>query len=117
MEIKPIKTERDYRRVLSRIEMLMDARPGSAEEDELDVLATLVEAYEEKHFPVPDAHPLEIIRFVMEQNDMIDKDLMQVQFASVLSRNTSVSRTPWPDTSKSLNGGTSLRMVPPRSTA
>ena len=76
MEIKPIKSERDYRRALARIESLMDARPGSAEEDELDVLATLVEAYEEKHFQFPEAHPLEVIRFVMEQNDMIDKDLM-----------------------------------------
>jgi HTH-type transcriptional regulator/antitoxin HigA len=54
----------------------MDARRGSYEEDELDILATLVEAYEQKHFPVPDAHPLEVIRFYMEQNGMIDKDLM-----------------------------------------
>ena len=76
MEIKPIKSARDYRRTLARIEELMDARPGSSEEDELDVLATLVGAYEEKRFQIPDAHPLEIIRFVMEQNDMIDKDLM-----------------------------------------
>ena len=76
MEIKPIKTERDYRRMLVRVEELMDARPGSSEEDELDILATLVEVYEEKHFPIPEAHPLEVIRFVMAQNDMIDKDLM-----------------------------------------
>ncbi len=76
MEIKPIKTERDYRRALSRIEDLMDARTGSAEEDELDVLAMIVEAYEAKRFAIPDAHPLEVIRFVMEQNDMRDKDLM-----------------------------------------
>ena len=76
MEIKPIKSARDYRRTLARIEELMDAGPGSSEEDELDVLATLVGAYEEKRFQIPDAHPLEIIRFVMEQNDMIDKDLM-----------------------------------------
>ena len=54
----------------------MDARTGSAEEDELDVLATIVEAYEGKRFAIPDAHPLEVIRFVMEQNDMRDKDLM-----------------------------------------
>lgn len=59
MEIKPIKTEQDYRRALARIESLMDAHPDSPEEDELDVLATLVEAYEEKHFPITDAHPPE----------------------------------------------------------
>lgn len=76
MEIKPIKSERDYRRALARIESLMDARSGSPEEDELDVLATLVEAYEGKHFTFPEAHPLEVIRFVMEQNDMLDKDLV-----------------------------------------
>jgi len=64
--IKPIKTERDYRKALARVEKLMDAKPGSAEEDELDVLATLVGVYEEKHFPMPDAHPLEVIRFVMD---------------------------------------------------
>jgi HTH-type transcriptional regulator / antitoxin HigA len=76
MDIKPIKTERDYRRTLSRIEALMDARPGSVAEDELDILSTIVEVYEEKRFAIPDAHPLEVIRFVMEQNDMQDKDLI-----------------------------------------
>ena len=66
MEIIPIKSELDYRRTLARIEKLMDAHPGSSEEDELDILATLVEAYEEKLFPIQDAHPLEVIRFFME---------------------------------------------------
>ncbi len=51
MEIRPIKTEEDYRAMLREIEMLMDATPGSAEEDRLDVLATLVQAYEAKHYP------------------------------------------------------------------
>ena len=76
MKIKPIKTDKDYQSALARIEELMDAHPGSPEEDELDVLATLVQAYEEKLFPIDPAHPLEVIRLVMEQNDMIDKDLM-----------------------------------------
>ncbi len=76
MEIEPIKTTGDYRQALTRIEELMDAAPDSAEESELDVLAILVEAYEKKRFPVPDAHPLEVIRFVLEQNGMIDKALM-----------------------------------------
>ena len=76
MEIEPVKTQRDYRRALTRIESLLDAPPDSAEERELDILATLVEAYERGHLPVPDAHPLEVIRFVMDQNGMIDKDLM-----------------------------------------
>ena len=76
MKIKPIKSGRDYRRMLARIETLMDAKPDSREQDELEILVTLVEAYEAKHFPIPDAHPLEVIRFVMEQNGMINKDLM-----------------------------------------
>ena len=61
MKIKPIKSGRDYRRMLARIETLMDAQPDSREQDELEILATLVEAYEGKHFPIPDAHPLEVI--------------------------------------------------------
>jgi len=76
IDIKPIKTEEDYRSALSRVEELMDATPNSPEEDELDVLSSLVEIYETKHYPIPDAHPLEVIRFVMEQNNMLDKDLM-----------------------------------------
>lgn len=76
VDIKPIRTEEDYRNVLTRIEELMDATPDSPEEDELDVLASLVEIYETKHYSIPDAHPLEVIKFVMEQNNMLDKDLM-----------------------------------------
>ena len=52
MEIKPIKNERDYRRALKEIDRLMDARPNTPEGDRLDVLVTLVEAWEEKHWPI-----------------------------------------------------------------
>ena len=76
MDIYPIKTQKDYRATLARVEKLMNAKPGSAEEDELEILATLIEAYEANHYSIPDAHPLEVIRFVMEQNGLIDKDLM-----------------------------------------
>ena len=57
MQIQPIKTDADYRTALSRIDRLMDAASGSDEESELDALAALVEAYEEKHFPIPDTRP------------------------------------------------------------
>src|ERR1700678_3484112 len=67
MEIKPIRTEFDYERMLREVEGLMDAKPGTAEEDRLDVLATLVEAYEEKHFPIDPPDPIEAIRFRLEQ--------------------------------------------------
>ena len=76
MDIRPIRSKQDYERALARIECLMDAEQGSAAEEELEVLATLVEDYEGKHLPMPAAHPLEVIRFVMEQNGMINKDLM-----------------------------------------
>ena len=76
MDIKPIRTEKDYRTALSRVEELMDAISDSPEEDELDVLASLLEMYETKHYSIPDAHPIEVIRFVMEQNNMLDKDLI-----------------------------------------
>ena len=52
MNIRPIHSEADYVESLTRIEALMDAKPGTPEGDELDILATLVEAYEEKHFPI-----------------------------------------------------------------
>src|SRR6204780_5948757 len=70
MEIKPIRTELDYERMLREVEGLMDAKPGTAEEDRLDVLATLVEAYEEKHFPIDPPDPIEAIRFRLEQQGL-----------------------------------------------
>jgi len=56
VDIKPIKTVKDYRSALSRVEALMDATPNSPEEDELDVPSSLVEIYETKHYPIPNAH-------------------------------------------------------------
>jgi HTH-type transcriptional regulator/antitoxin HigA len=66
MNIKPIHSEADYIESITRIEVLMDARPGTPEGDELDILATLVEAYEEKYFPIKAPDPVEFIKNVME---------------------------------------------------
>lgn len=66
MNIKPIHSEADYVESLTRIDALMDAKPGTHEGDELDILATLVEAYEEKHFPIEAPDPVEFIKNVME---------------------------------------------------
>ena len=76
MEIKPIKTKADYRAVLKEIESLMSARPNTPEGERLDVLVTLVEAYEGKHyrFDLPD--PVEAIKFRMEQSGLMPKDLV-----------------------------------------
>src|ERR1700691_6796409 len=78
MEIKPIRTELDYERMLREVEGLMDAKPGTAEEDRLDVLATLVEAYEEKHFPIDPPDPIEAIRFRLEQQGLDPRALVGV---------------------------------------
>jgi len=67
MAIHPIKTEDDYRNAMQRIDALMDALPGTEEGDELDVLVTLVEAYERNHFPIDTPDPVEAILFRMEQ--------------------------------------------------
>ena len=75
MEVKPIKTDADYRVALQEIETLMTARPDSPEGEKLDVLATLVEAYEHKHYPLDLPDPVAAIRFEMEQKGLTAKDL------------------------------------------
>lgn len=75
MTITPIKSKRDYERALRRIEELMDAKPRTKAGDELDVLTTLVEAYEAKHYAVCPPDPIEAIKFRMDQLDMTRKDL------------------------------------------
>ena len=75
MDIKPIRNETDYRTTLREIETLMAAVEGSPEGDRLDVLVTLVEAYERTHFPMDLPDPIEAIKFVMEQRGLSAKDL------------------------------------------
>jgi HTH-type transcriptional regulator/antitoxin HigA len=67
MELKPIKTEADYEVALKEIERLWGADEGSAEGDRLEILATLVEVYEEVHFPMDLPDPIEAIKFRLEQ--------------------------------------------------
>lgn len=71
-----IKTEEDYDAALKRIECLMDAKPDTPEGDELELLATLVELYEEKVHPVESPDPVSAVRFRMAQEGMKDKDLI-----------------------------------------
>jgi len=75
-KIKPIRTEKDYEAALARIDALMDAEPGSAEFDELDVLADLVELYESKHEPMGYPSPVAAIEFRMEQGKLSPRDLI-----------------------------------------
>lgn len=75
MEIKPIKTDTDYRAALVKIENMMMAAPDSPEGECLDILSTLVEAYEKKHYPLDLPDSVEAIKFEMEQKGLTVKDL------------------------------------------
>lgn len=76
MTAKLIKNEKDYQRALSRIEELMDAAPGTAEFDELELLAALVEMYEDTHYPMDFPDPIAAIKFRMEQLGLAKQDLI-----------------------------------------
>lgn len=77
MNIRPIHTQLDYHTALKEISALVDLDPvpGTAEGDRLDILATLVQAYETKHFPISSPDPIEAIKFRMEQGNLRIKDL------------------------------------------
>ena len=76
MEIKPLKTKADHRAALKEVEGLLSAGKGTSDGERLDVLVTLIEAYERKHFPMALPDPIEAIRFSMEQKGLIAKDLV-----------------------------------------
>ena len=78
MNIKPIHNEDDYRATLRQIETLMNAQENTPEGDLLDILVTLVEAYERKAYPMSLPDPVEAIKFYMDQNEMTPKDLEPV---------------------------------------
>jgi HTH-type transcriptional regulator / antitoxin HigA len=77
MEIRPIKTEQDYITSIRRIEILWGAKKDTPQGDELDLLVTLVESYEMKHYPIAPPDPVDAIKFRMEQMDMTKADLVQ----------------------------------------
>jgi HTH-type transcriptional regulator/antitoxin HigA len=76
MNITPIKNKRDYRQALKEIEGLMTAKRGTPEGDRLDVLVTLAEAWEAKHYPLDLPDAIEAIRYHMEQNGLAPRDLV-----------------------------------------
>ena len=75
MDIKPIRNEADYRAALQEVEQLMLAQPDTAEGEKLDVMVTLIEAYEAKHFSMDLPDPVEAIKFEMERQGLTVKDL------------------------------------------
>jgi HTH-type transcriptional regulator / antitoxin HigA len=76
MDIAPIKNQRDYRRALKDIEGLMTAKRNTPEGDRLDVLVTLVEAWERKHYRIDLPDPIEAIKYHMDQNGLQPRDLI-----------------------------------------
>jgi len=75
MDIRPIKTEADYHAALAEIERLFDAAPNTPAGDRLDVLTTLVEAYEDQHYRIPAPDPVEAIKYYMESRGFSRGDL------------------------------------------
>jgi len=95
-ELKPIRTEADYEAALSEVERLWGAKSGTSEGDRLDVLATLIDVYESKHYPMDPPDPIEAIRFRMEQQGLTRKELEPLigargRVAEVLNRKRSLS--------------------------
>ena len=76
MNIEPVKNPRGYRRALKEIESLMTAKRNTPEGDRLDVLVTLVEAWEQKHYPLDLPDPVEAIKFHMDQKGLEPRDLI-----------------------------------------
>ena len=74
-EVRPIRTKADYRAALKEIERLWDARPGTRDGDAVDILTTLVEAYEARHYPIAPPDPIAAIEFMMEQKGISRRDL------------------------------------------
>ncbi len=95
-ELKPIRSERDYMEALAEIETLWGAKADTARGDRLDILATLIEAYEAEHYPMDPPDPIEAIKFRMEQQGLTRKDLEKIlgtrtRVSEVLNRKRGLS--------------------------
>ncbi len=95
-ELKPIRTEADYEAALAAVEQLWGAKSGTPKGDRLDVLATLVDAYETQTYPMDPPDPIEAIKFRMEQMGLTRKDLetligTRARVAEVMNRKRSLS--------------------------
>lgn len=94
--LKPIRTKADYEAALEEVEHLWGARVGTSEGDRLDILATLIAAYESEHYPIDPPDPIEAIKFRMEQQGLTRKDLegllgSRTRVAEVLNRQRGLS--------------------------
>src|SRR5213078_3800435 len=95
-EVKPIRTKRDYETALKEVERLWGAKTGTPDGDRLDVLATLIESYEDKRYPMDPPDPIEAIKFRMEQQGLTRRDLepligTRTRVAEILNRRRGLS--------------------------
>src|SRR5437016_13986546 len=95
-EVRPIRTKRDYEAALKEVERLWGAKTGTSSGDRLDVLATLIDAYEAEHYPMDPPDPIEAIKFRMEQQGLTRRDLepfigSRTRVAEVLNRKRGLS--------------------------
>ena len=95
-EVKPIRSKRDYELALKEVERLWGTKSGTRDGDRLDVLATLIDAYEEGHYPIDPPDPIEAIKFRMEQQGLTRRDLEEIigtrtRIAEVLNRKRGLS--------------------------
>ena len=95
-DIKPIRTKKDYEAALAEVERLWGAKMGTSDGDRLDVLATLIDAYENAHYPMDPPDPVEAIKFRMEQQGLTRKDLepligSRTRVAEILNRKRNLS--------------------------
>jgi len=96
MKLKPIKTQSDYIQSLERLEKIFDAKKGTKEGDELEILGILIEKYEDEHFPIELPDPIEAIKFRMEQlgysqNDLADLIGLKSRASEILNRKRKLS--------------------------
>jgi HTH-type transcriptional regulator / antitoxin HigA len=96
IEVRPIRTKRDYEAALREVERLWGAKAGTSDGDRLDVLATLIDAYETQHYPMDPPDPVEAIKFWMEQQGLTRRGLEQIigtrtRIAEVLNRKRGLS--------------------------
>jgi HTH-type transcriptional regulator / antitoxin HigA len=96
MEIKPIKTKRDYAAALKEIERLFDAKPGTTDGDRLEVLTALISVYEEKHHAVPLPNPIAAIQYYMDSRGLTRRDLekylgSRARVSEVLNRKRAIT--------------------------
>jgi HTH-type transcriptional regulator / antitoxin HigA len=109
-EVKPIRTDRDYEAALKEVERLWGAKAGTLDGDRLDVLATLIDAYEGEHYPMDPPDPVEAIKFRMEQQGLTRRDLEEIigtrtRVAELICRSSARGAEP----SDRDNGGVSRR--------